>query len=439
MHIQTEKENVRFEGPAHGLTGSIQVPGDKSISHRSLLLGAIAEGTTEVRGLLEAEDCLATLRAMQMAGAGIKKQAPGEYEIAGCGLAGLQEPEDILDLGNSGTATRLMIGLLAGYPITCTLTGDASVRRRPMLRVVDPIRKMGATILGRENGAKVPLSISGSHLNPIHHISKVASAQVKSAVLLAGLRARGITTVTEPALSRDHSERMLAGFGAKIEKEGLRVSIQGGNTLKGCPVQVPGDISSAAFFIVAGLIIPDSQLTITNIGLNPTRTGLIDALVQMGAGVRITRQEEFAGELIGDLEVATSELKGIEIGGESVPRMIDEFPIFALAAARAEGKTIVRDAEELRYKESDRISALARQMKNFGIEIEEKPDGFVIEGPQSIQGGQADSEGDHRIAMTACIAALLARGQSEVKNISCVKTSFPIFFELLHKMTGAEQ
>ncbi len=351
---------------------------------------------------------------------------------------GLQEPEEILDLGNSGTATRLMIGLLAGYPIAATLTGDASVRRRPMLRVVEPIRRMGALVLGRKDGDRVPLTLQGGNLRGIEYSSPLASAQVKSAILLAGLAAKGETRLKEPALTRDHSERMLRAFGAKIERDRETIFIQGETVLQGQPVQVPGDISSAAFFLVAGLLLPGSDITLRNVGLNPTRTGLIDVLQAMGGKIDILEQREVAGERIGTIHVVTSGLKGVEVGGSLVPRMIDEFPILTLAAICAEGRTVIRDAHELRFKESDRIATIVRQFGKLGIVMEEQEEGYSIEGPQRILAGHTESQGDHRIAMTLIVAGLLAEGESTVEDTGCIATSFPDFFPLLAQLCGEE-
>jgi len=420
-------------GPSRALQGDLEVPGDKSISHRALMLAAIAEGQTRIEGLLEGEDCLATLRAMQQLGASIEKTGEGIFVVNGVGSKGPCEPTDVLDLGNSGTATRLLIGLLSGYPIAATLTGDASVRRRPMLRIVEPVRRMGAMIVGREGGAKVPLSLQGGGLKGMDYTTPVASAQIKSALLLAGLNAEGETRITEPSLSRDHSERMLQAFGAKLERNGLTVSVGGGRQLQGRPVKVPGDFSSAAFFLVAALVVPGSELTLCNIGLNPTRTGLIEVLQSMGGAIEIIRQEEVAGEQLGDVRAKSSSLRGVEIAGSLVPRMIDEFPILTLAAACAEGRTVVRDARELRVKETDRIASMARQFGHLGVTVQEREDGYEVHGPQVIQPGEADSEGDHRVGMTLAVAALLAGGKTRISNTACIQTSFPNFPDLLHK------
>ena len=436
MSEPQREEQAVIVGPGQALQGEISVPGDKSISHRGLMLGAIAEGTTRIEGLLEATDCLNTLKAMRQLGAGVTQNNDGSYSIAGVGQKGLSEPDAVLDLGNSGTSTRLLLGLLSGYPVTATMTGDASLRQRPMKRVTDPLRQMGAVILGRDRGNRLPLTVAGGGLKGLDYSSPVASAQVKSCLLLAGLRASGLTRVTEPSLSRDHSERMLSAFGAEIHREGLSVSLEAGAWLKAQRVVVPGDLSSAAFFLVAALLAPDSRLVIKNVGLNPTRTGLLDVLRAMGGKIRTIREEQIAGEPIGDLEVETSALKGVEIGSALVPRMIDEFPILTLAALRAQGRTVIRDAKELRFKESDRIDSIVRQFQRLGAKIEPREDGYLVQGPQKIQPGGVDSEGDHRIAMTMAVAGLLAEGETRISHTRCVKTSFPDFFSLLETIHG---
>lgn len=427
---------MRIAGASRDLTGRVDVPGDKSISHRAIMLASIAQGLSEITGLLEGADCLATVFAMRSLGAMVDQTGPGKYRVEGVGAEGLQEPDDVLDMGNSGTSTRLLCGLLAGYPVVSVLTGDASIRRRPMLRVVAPLQQMGATILGRESGDKAPLTIAGGNLKGIRYNTPVASAQVKSAILFAGLHAEGATEVIEPARSRDHSERMLKAFGANIAWEGLTTTITPGQTLKGQRVEVPGDFSSAAFFIVGALLIEGSELVVQNVTLNPTRTGLLEVLQEMGADVEVHSNRETAGEPVGDIRARFSELNGTTVEGERIPRMIDEFPILALAAAKAKGKTIVRDARELRVKESDRIDTLCRQLGKMGIEIEAFEDGFAIEGPQELKAATVSSEGDHRIAMTLAIAALLAEGETVIENPQCIETSFPGFFRKLSELSG---
>jgi len=419
--------------PAAGLRGVITVPGDKSISHRSIMFGALAKGATVVRGFLRGEDTISTLRAFRAMG--VDACDDGDtVRIRGAGLHGLKEPEDVLDCGNSGTSMRLLAGLLAGQDFFSVLTGDRYLRNRPMGRVIKPLAEMGATLFGREGGSRAPLAIQGRKLKGIRFDSPVASAQVKSAILLAGLYADGETSVTEPFLSRDHSERMLSYFGADIESLPNGARIRGGKGLEGQEVLVPGDISSAAFFIVAALLVPDSELLIEGVGLNPTRTGVIDILLQMGASIEQLNPRVVSGEPIADLLVRSSSLHGIDIGGELVPRAIDEFPIIFVAAAHAEGKTVLRDARELRVKETDRIAAMARNLSGAGADVVETEDGMEITGGGRLSGGAFDSFGDHRIAMSMLIAGLVSRGTTTVNDVGCVSTSFPSFFHLLERV-----
>ncbi len=420
---------------AAGLRGVITVPGDKSISHRSIMFGALANGTTVIRGFLRGEDTISTLRAFR--DMGVDACDDGDtVRIRGAGLHGLKEPEDVLDCGNSGTSMRLLAGLLAGQDFFSVLTGDRYLRNRPMGRVIKPLAGMGATLFGREGGSRAPLAVQGRKLKGIRFDSPVASAQVKSAILLAGLYADGETSVTEPFLSRDHSERMLSYFGADIEPLPNGARIRGGKGLKGQEVLVPGDISSAAFFIVAALLVPDSELLIESVGMNPTRTGVIDILLQMGASIEQLNPRVVSGEPIADLLVRSSSLQGIDIGGELVPRAIDEFPIIFVAAAHAEGKTVLRDARELRVKETDRIAAMARNLSGAGADVVETEDGMEITGGGRLSGGAYDSFGDHRIAMSMLIAGLVSRGTTTVNNVGCVSTSFPSFFNLLERVRG---
>ena len=419
--------------PAKAVRGEISVPGDKSISHRSIMLGSIARGVTTVRGLLRGEDNMATLNAFRTMG--IEVADDGEtVRLSGKGLFGLSEPEDVLDCGNSGTSMRLLTGLLAGQRFFSVLTGDQYLRRRPMRRVVGPLGTMGARIAGRAGGEKAPLAITGTPLAGIRYASPVASAQVKSALLLAGLYAEGETVVTEPHLSRDHSERMLRQFGADLEVRVDGIAIRGGRELSGQEIVVPGDISSAAFFLVAGLIVPGGELLIRGVGVNPTRTGIIDILTMMGGDIVLENQRDVCGEPVADLLVRSSSLKGIEIGGDLVPRAIDEFPVLCVAAATASGRTVVREAEELRVKETDRIAAMAANLRLAGVTVEETPDGMVIEGREGLLPFTAESRGDHRIAMSMLIAALVAGGPCTVRDIDCIATSFPNFFALLEKV-----
>lgn len=419
--------------PANAVAGEINVPGDKSISHRSIMLGSIANGITRVTGFLRGEDNLATLNAFRSMGVLVEDDGV-TLTIHGMGLHGLNEPEDVLDCGNSGTSIRLLTGLLAGQAFFSVLTGDRYLRKRPMKRVLGPLAAMGAKMAGRAGGEKAPLAITGSRLSGITYDSPVASAQVKSAILLAGLYADGETVVREPHLSRDHSERMLRHFGADIEADGPHVRIRGGRELTGQEIIVPGDISSAAFFLVAGLIVPGSELVIKGVGVNPTRTGIIDILNLMGADLKLLNEREVSGEPVADILVKTSALKGIEIGGDLVPRAIDEFPVICVAAACASGVTIVRDAQELRVKETDRIKAMAENLRLAGITVEETTDGMVIHGGSKFAPFTVDSKGDHRIAMSMLVAGLTAPGASTVTDTGCIATSFPNFLSLLERV-----
>ncbi len=426
---------TRTVRPVRALRGEVAVPGDKSISHRSIMLGSLAEGTTVVHGFLHGEDNHATLKAFRAMGVAIEDLAGGVLKIQGRGLNGLAEPDDVLDCGNSGTTIRLMTGLLAGQSFFSVLTGDQYLRRRPMKRVVDPLTAMGARILGRGGGDLAPLAIQGGALRPIDYTSPIASAQVKSAVLLAGLYADGLTTVREPHLSRDHSERMLAWFGADVRPFAGGVSVSGRPRLQGRDVFVPGDISSAAFFLVAALIVPGSELLVRNVGVNPTRSGIIDILQAMGGSLELLNQREIAGEPVADILVKSSSLKGTEIGGAVVPRAIDELPVIGIAAAFAEGTTVIRDARELRVKETDRIAAVTTGLTCLGAQVEAREDGMVINGVDGLTGGRVSSGGDHRIAMSLAVAALRAAASVEIEDTACTATSFPNFWELLEKIS----
>ena len=420
--------------PAKSIRGEITVPGDKSISHRAIMFGSIAQGITTVRGFLRGEDNFATLNAFRAMGIGIEDD--GEMlRIKGMGLHGLDEPEDVLDCGNSGTSMRLITGLLAGQRFFSVLTGDRYLRKRPMARVIEPLSRMGGCIFGRAGGDKAPLAIVGKELTGATYSSRVASAQVKSAILLAGLYASGETEVREPHLSRDHSERMLRHFGAVVETFDGGVRMQGGRELEGRDIIVPGDISSAAFFLVAATIVPGSELLIRGVGVNPTRTGIIDILIAMGADIELLDLRQASDEPVADLLVRSARLKGIEIGGDLVPRAIDEFPIICVAASLAEGRTVIRDARELRVKETDRIAAMAANLRKGGVQIVETEDGMEITGRETLLGSVAESFGDHRIAMSMLVAGLVADGESEVRDVECISTSFPDFSGLLAKVT----
>jgi 3-phosphoshikimate 1-carboxyvinyltransferase len=416
------------------LQGTIKVPGDKSISHRSLMLGALAEGKTSIEGLLLGEDPCSTAACFAAMGAQISELSSQLVTVQGVGLGNLQEPVDVLNAGNSGTTIRLMMGLLAGQAGKFfTITGDDSLRSRPMSRAAKPLSLMGAQIWGRANNSRAPLAIRGTKLQPVHYTSPIASAQVKSAVLLAGLLAEGKTTVTEPALSRDHSERMLRAFGAEIKVDAATNSatVTGWPKLVGQKVVVPGDISSAAFWLVAASIIPDSDLLLTNVGVNPTRTGILDALALMEANIELLNQREITGEPVADIRVRSSQLKACHIGGNLIPRLVDEIPILAVAALFATGTTKISEAAELRVKESDRLAVMAEQLGLMGANITELPDGLEISGNQSLVGAELDSYTDHRIAMSLAIAALLAKGNSTLHRADAAAVSYPDFFEVL--------
>ena len=415
--------------------GEISVTGDKSISHRSIMLGAIASGVTTVKGFLRGEDNMATMKAFRAMG--VRIDDDGEVlAVHGKGLHGLTESSDVIDCGNSGTTIRLLTGLLAGQSFFSVVTGDQYLRKRPMKRVVEPLSRMGARILGRSQGNLAPLAISGGALNAIGYDSPVSSAQIKSAIMLAGLYADGETSVREPSLSRDHSERMFRLFGASVETFHNGATVRGGIELQAQDITVPGDISSAAFFMVAALITPGSELLIRNVGVNPTRTGVIDILNSMGGNIELLDQREVSGEPVADILVRSSRLKGIEISGTVVPRAIDEFPAICVAAACAEGTTTIRDARELRVKETDRITAMAVNLRRLGVPVEECEDGMAISGVEQLGGGIVESCGDHRIAMSMSVAALVSAGGITIKDIECIATSFPTFFPLLERVSG---
>lgn len=418
------------------IRGRIQIPGDKSISHRALMLGAVAQGETQIQGLLLGEDPRSTAACFRAMGATISELNSEHVTIQGIGLGQLQEPVDVLDAGNSGTTIRLMLGLLASQPHRFfTITGDASLRSRPMKRVIQPLQQMGAEIWSR-SGGYAPLAVQGQALRPIHFQSPIASAQVKSCVLLAGLLTEGQTTVTEPALSRDHSERMLRAFGAEVlvDPETCSATVTGPVQLHGQTVVVPGDISSAAFWLVAAAIVPDSELVIENVGVNPTRTGILEALAQMEANVQLENERTVAGEPVADLRVKSGSLKACTIEGDLIPRLIDEIPILAVAATLAEGTTIIRDAAELRVKESDRLAVMAAQLTRMGARVTELPDGLEITGGTPLVGAEVDSHTDHRIAMSLAIAALIARGPTIIHRAEAASISYPSFTATLQQV-----
>ena len=408
------------------LTGNIRVPGDKSISHRSIMFGSIARGTSHITGFLQGEDSLNTLRAFQAMGVSIEGPDDGLVVIHGVGMRGLKKPARALDLGNSGTSMRLLAGLLAGQTFDVELAGDASLSRRPMERVTKPLISMGAHV-GTAEGGRPPLQIAGgSAMKGIEYDLPMASAQVKSCVLLAGLYATGKTCVTEPAPTRDHTERMLNAFGCPVEKNGATVCINGPATLKACDIDVPADISSAAFFIVGASIAPDSDITLQHVGINPTRTGVIDILRLMGADIELLNPSEVGGEPVADIRVRSARLQGIDVPQELVPLAIDEFPVIFVAAACAEGRTVVTGAEELRVKESDRIQVMADGLQALGVNAVATADGMIINGG-TISGGDVHSHDDHRIAMAFSMAALRATGTVNIDDCDNVNTSFPDF------------
>ena len=419
----------------NGLNGTITVPGDKSISHRAVMLGAIAKGTTHITGFLMGEDCLSTIDCFRKMGVQIDV-SDNEVVIHGVGLHGLKRPQEQLYTGNSGTTTRLLCGILAGQDFDVTMTGDASIQKRPMNRVITPLSKMGAKINGVD-GNFCPLTLHGAD-NKLHGINyelPVASAQIKSAVLLAGLYAQGQTTIIEPAPSRDHTERMLRALGVDIKSQGRTIVLTPPKDLTAKNVNVPADISSAAFFLVAGAIIPNSEITIKNVGVNPTRTGVIDVLKAMGADIT---ESNFKNDVepTCDLTVRTSKLKGTIIGGKVIPRLIDELPVLAVAAAFAEGQTIIKDAHELKVKESNRIAAMVTELNRAGADVKETDDGMIINGGKTLNDAIFETYNDHRIAMSMAVCALGCNGESEILNQDVVSISYPDFFDTLQKLGG---
>ncbi len=419
--------------PGGSLRGNVRVPGDKSISHRSIMLGSLAEGTTHVSGFLQGEDCLCTLKAFRAMGVQIEGPSDdGNVTIHGVGLHGLQAPSAELDMGNSGTSMRLMSGLMSGQAFDVRMTGDASLSKRPMKRVTVPLASMGAEIDATEKGTPPLLVHGGRQLKGIHYAMPMASAQVKSSLLLAGLYADGETSVTEPAPTRDHTERMLRGFGYEVKTEGNRISLQGGGKLTATDIDVPSDISSAAFFMVGASIAEGSDLTLQHVGINPTRTGIIDILRLMGANLQLLNEREVGGEPVADIRVRSAQLKGIQIPEELVPLAIDEFPVLFIAAAFAQGQTVLTGAEELRVKESDRIQVMADGLIACGVDAQPTPDGIII-NPGNFSGGTIDSHGDHRIAMSFTMAALRATQPIIINDCANVNTSFPGFVELAAK------
>lgn len=415
------------------LQGEINIPGDKSISHRAVMIGAISEGTTEVTNFLQGADCLSTISCFQKMGIEIENM-PEKITIHGKGLHGLKAPTEILDCGNSGTTTRLISGILSGQDFSSTLTGDASIQKRPMLRIMKPLREMGANIQSIKDNNCAPLEINGSILQGISYQSPIASAQVKSAILLAGLYANGTTSITEPYVSRNHSEIMLSHFGAKLEIKDTTVTIHPNPVLSGQKVEVPGDISSAAYFIAAGLLVPGSKLLLKNVGINPTRDGILRVAKEMGGNFEILNERTACGEPVADLLVSYSTLHGITIGGEIIPTLIDEIPIIAIMAAFAEGTTIIKDAAELKVKESDRIAVMVDNLTAMGCDIEATDDGMIIHGGKPLLGTTIETKKDHRIAMSFAIADLMAEGTTTLLDKECVDISFPTFYQTLEDL-----
>lgn len=419
---------------ANHLKGRITVPGDKSVSHRSVMFGSIARGTTTIHNFLQGADCLSTIQCFRQMGVSIDNQ--GETVIVhGNGLRGLKAPSCVLDCGNSGTTTRLISGILAAQSFSTTLTGDASIQKRPMKRIIDPLSMMGADIVSVNGNGCAPLRITGTQLHGIRYESPVASAQVKSAILLAGLYADGETTVTEPYISRDHSEIMLRCFGADVSTVGTAVTVKPAEELYGGTVEVPGDISSAAFFIAAGLTVPDSEILIRRVGINPTRDGMLSVCRDMGAELTLEDVSTGSGEPTADIRVKTSRLHGTVIGGSVIPRLIDELPVIAAMACMAEGETVIKDAAELKVKESNRIDVMVRSLSAMGADVTETEDGMIIRGGKPLHGTVIDSKLDHRIAMTFAVAGLLADGETEILGAECVNISYPGFYEDLRRLT----
>lgn len=428
------KDNDCFTiNPIKNIDAEISIPGDKSISHRSLLISAISEGECRIDNLLMSEDCLNTLRALRELGITIDQIGDASFLVYGKGLMGLQTPNQVLDMGNSGTGIRLLAGLLAAQQFTATLTGDESLATRPMKRIIEPLSMMGARISARDNNY-LPLTIKGSNLQPLTYLMPMASAQVKSAILLAGLQITGETSVIEPAHSRDHTEKMLSYFGADLTVDELTVSIRGGQKLKPRDIKVPGDISSAAFFMVAAAAKPGAHLIIKDVGLNPTRTGILTVLEQMGADIMIHPSADNNpawSEPRGDIEITGTQLHGVTIEGATIPLVIDELPILAVAGALADGKTVIKDAQELRVKESDRISVMVRNLSAVGVQVEEHDDGMTIQGNACLHGATVHSFGDHRIAMSMAVAGLFSQeGTVTVCDIKNIDTSFPNFGDI---------
>lgn len=419
---------------SNGLKGEVKIPGDKSISHRAVMLGALAKGTTKITDFLQGADCLSTMECFRRMGIQIQNTS-GEVLVHGQGLHGLAAPSDLLNVGNSGTTIRLLSGILAPQPFSATLTGDASIQKRPMKRVMEPLSQMGAKIESLSGNGCAPLRISGTPLKGIHYKTPVASAQVKSCILFAGMYADGATTVTEPVLSRDHSERMLEHFGARLTREGTAVTIQPEPQLAAREIPVPGDISSAAYFIAAAALVPHSEILIRNVGINPTRSGMLEVCRAMDADIQYLNERDDSGEPTADLLVRSSSLKGTVIEGAVIPALIDELPVLAVMAAFAKGETIIRNAEELKVKESDRIAVMVENLSAMGADITGTPDGMIIRGGPALHGAEIHTYKDHRIAMSFAVAALAAEGTTHIEDADCVNISYPDFYGDLQRLS----
>lgn len=427
----------KIEEVKRPLKGDLTVPGDKSIGHRAVIFASIAHGKSRIKNLSGGEDNLRTVQAFKDLGVQIWNEG-GTLCVDGKGWDGLSKPGKVIDCGNSGTTIRLLAGVLAGRPFAATLDGDASLRQRPMQRVIDPLGRMGAQIFSQNGKAGAPLEIRGARLQGIHYVLPIASAQVKSAILLAGLQAEGVTVVEEPQQSRNHTEIMTRAFGGRLKVKGERsVILEGCQRLSARDVQVPGDLSSAAFFLVAAASIPGSDLLVRGVGSNPTRSGVIDILKRMGAAIESVGARQEAEEPVADLRIIGTSLKGVAIGPEMVARTIDEYPVLAVAAALAEGVTTISGAKELRYKESDRISVMTKELRKLGVQVEEREDGMRIEGRRRLEGGQVSSYGDHRVAMALTVAGLSASGGVEIDDCACADISFPGFFDLLDSVCAS--
>jgi len=416
--------------PVKRISGAVTVPGDKSISHRSIMLGSLANGTTEITGFLKSADCLSTMNAFRAMGIEIVEY-PDIIIVKGKGLHGLSEPSSTLDVGNSGTTTRLLTGILAGQKFNSELSGDESLNTRPMKRIIDPLNKMGADVRSLNDNGCAPLLVLPSRLDGITYQSPVASAQVKSCILLAGMYAEGKTTVIEPVLSRNHTELMVNGFGGEIISEGTKATITPGLELTGQKIEVPGDISSAAYFIAAGLITPNSEIIIKNVGINPTRDGILKVALAMGGNITKENERVVSGESVCDLVVKTSSLHGITVEGDIIPTLIDEIPIIAVMAACADGQTIIKDAAELKVKESNRIDTVCEGLRNMGVDVSPTEDGMIINGGNPLHGALISSYSDHRIAMSFAVASLIADSDTEISWAECVNISYPSFFSTL--------